>query len=114
MRERHARTNLRCWSKLQDLSRPALRVKDVSVQLLEPDIGGVLTETLSAQVQVVFPDQSMTVTACLAFPGPSSVLPWSGEPNIIVTHPGAVLVRAISLVEVNQAIKAWSLVHDRY
>ena len=35
------------------------------VQLLEADVLGVLVEALPAQVQVVFPDQSVPASICI-------------------------------------------------
>jgi len=56
------------------------------VQLLEADVLGVLVEALSAQIQVVLPDQAVPIAASLALPRPSSKLPWPRIPDVVVTH----------------------------
>merc|ERR1719334_2578603 len=73
------------------------------IQLLESDVSRVLAEALTADVKVVLPDHAMSVAAGPALPGPGAVLPWAGKPNVVVTHPD---FETLSLVEVNQAIKA--------
>merc|ERR1719348_879374 len=72
------------------------------IQLLKSDVSGVLTEALTADIKMVLPDHAMSVAAGPALPGPGAVLPWAGEPNVVVTHPD---FETLSLVEVNQAIK---------
>ena len=82
-------------------------VCDNLIQLLESDVVGVLSEALTAHVQVVLPaksktksnifsqmnynifvlpDETVLVTASSAASGALSVLSWTAEPNILVTH----------------------------
>merc|ERR1719154_597487 len=92
---------------INDISVQSKAAADDLVQLLEPKVSGVLTEALSAHVQVILPDHSVAIAASTAASGALSVLPWATVPNVIVTHVEA-LGGLNSLVEVNQAILAWS------
>lgn len=56
------------------------------VEFLETDVVGVLPEALPAHIQVVFPDETMSVAAGSAVPGALTVLPGAGEPNVVVAH----------------------------
>lgn len=78
------------------------------VQLLETDVVGVLSEALTAQVEVVLPekegtgdvseravdslpDETVSVSATDALPRSLAKLPWAAEPNVVVTHDGDLL-----------------------
>merc|ERR1711974_249531 len=56
------------------------------VQLLESDVLGVLPEELTAHVDVVFPDKTVSVGAGTALPGSGSVFPWARVPDVFETH----------------------------
>jgi len=56
------------------------------VQLLEADVLGVLVEALPAQVQVIFPDQSVPIAASLALSRACSKLPRPRVPDVVVAH----------------------------
>ena len=75
------------------------------VKLLEADIASVLSEALTAQVQVVFPttiltpnnrredptsghkpDETVSVGAASTLPGALAELPGAAEPDVLVTH----------------------------
>jgi len=56
------------------------------VQLLEADVLGVLMEALPAEVEVVLPDQAVPIAASFTLPRAGSKLPWSGIPDVVMTH----------------------------
>ena len=56
------------------------------IQLLETNILGILPEALSAHVQVVLADQSMSVRAGTALARALAVFPGTGVPHSFETH----------------------------
>ena len=56
------------------------------IQLLETNILGILPEALTAHVQVVLADQSMSVRAGTALARALAVFPGTGVPHSFETH----------------------------
>ena len=56
------------------------------VELFEADIVGVLPEALTTHVQMVLPDETVSVGASAATPRALSVLAEARKPDIVVTH----------------------------
>ena len=56
------------------------------IQLLESNILGILPEALTAHIQVVLADQSMSVRAGTALAGALAVFPGPGVPHSFKTH----------------------------
>src|SRR5512144_898259 len=74
-------------SKINHRDVGIIKKKDL-IKLIEANIIGVFSEALTANVQAIFADQTMTVRAGTAASGALAVFTWMRIPKISKTHVG--------------------------
>merc|ERR1719373_690163 len=85
------RGNMTMKTKMLNRSISMKCLRKVLAKLLESDVIGVLSEALATHVQVILPDETMFVAAGSAAAGSLSELPWTTEPDILMTHADQIL-----------------------